>query len=74
MTTGGAGLEWFISSDMFYVEVVLEPSGNVKDVKIHHDGKTERQVSSTNEWNEASLIPPSWLQLINPFHSRAVKS
>lgn len=45
MTTGGAGLEWFISSDMFYVEVVLEPSGNVKDVKIHHDGKTERQVS-----------------------------
>ena len=47
MTTGGAGLEWFISSDMFYVEVVLEPSGNVKDVKIHHEGKTERQVSLT---------------------------
>lgn len=44
MTSGGAGLEWFISSDMFYVEVVLEPSGDVKDVKIHHEGKQERQV------------------------------
>lgn len=44
MTSGGAGLEWFISSDMFYVEVVLEPSGGVKDVKIHHEGKQERQV------------------------------
>lgn len=45
MTSGGGGLEWFISSDMFYVEVVLEPSGDVKDVKIHHEGKQERQVT-----------------------------
>lgn len=42
---GPTGLDWFISSDMFYLEVVLEPSGGVKDVKIHHEGKVEQQVS-----------------------------
>lgn len=40
---GPTGLDWFISSDMFYLEVVLEPSGGVKDVKIHHEGKVEQQ-------------------------------
>ncbi|XP_066993755.2 mediator of RNA polymerase II transcription subunit 1 [Anabrus simplex] len=40
---GPTGLDWFISSDMFYLEVVLEASGGVKDVKIHHDGKVEQQ-------------------------------
>ncbi|XP_032453242.1 mediator of RNA polymerase II transcription subunit 1 isoform X1 [Nasonia vitripennis] len=35
--------ELFISSDMFFLEVLLEPSGAVKDVKIHHDGKNEQQ-------------------------------
>lgn len=29
---------------MFYVEVVLESNGRIKDVKIHHDGTGERQV------------------------------
>lgn len=33
----------FISSDMFYLEIVLEPTGAVKDVKIHHEGKMEQQ-------------------------------
>lgn len=33
----------FISSDMFYLEIVLEQTGDVKDVKIHHDGKMEQQ-------------------------------
>lgn len=33
----------FISSDMFYLEIVLEPTGAVKDVKIHHEGKKDQQ-------------------------------
>ncbi|XP_060521486.1 mediator of RNA polymerase II transcription subunit 1 [Cylas formicarius] len=33
----------FIFSDMFYLEIVLEASGVVKDVKIHHEGKAEPQ-------------------------------
>lgn len=41
---GPTGLELFISSDMFYLEVSLEHSGCVKDVKIHHEGKLEQQV------------------------------
>lgn len=41
---GPTGLEIFISSEMFYLEVMLEPSGGVKDVKVHHDGKVEQQV------------------------------
>ncbi|XP_059471601.1 mediator of RNA polymerase II transcription subunit 1 [Neocloeon triangulifer] len=40
---GLSGTDWFISSDMFYLEVVLEQSGCVKDVKIHHEGKVEQQ-------------------------------
>ena len=41
---GLSGTDWFISSDMFYLEVVLEQTGGVKDVKIHHEGKVEQQV------------------------------
>ncbi|KAK6618199.1 hypothetical protein RUM44_002650 [Polyplax serrata] len=40
---GPTGLELFISSDMFYLEVSLEYSGSVKDVKVHHEGKLEQQ-------------------------------
>ena len=29
---------------MFYLEIILEDNGGVKDVKIHHDGKSEPQV------------------------------
>ena len=43
---GGSPLDWFISSDMFYLEVMLESSGGVKDVRIHHEGKVEQQVSN----------------------------
>lgn len=42
---GGSPLDWFISSDMFYLEVMLESTGGVKDVRIHHEGKVEQQVS-----------------------------
>ncbi|XP_021921531.1 mediator of RNA polymerase II transcription subunit 1 isoform X2 [Zootermopsis nevadensis] len=40
---GGSPLDWFISSDMFYLEVMLESTGGVKDVRIHHEGKVEQQ-------------------------------
>ncbi|CAG9773948.1 unnamed protein product [Ceutorhynchus assimilis] len=33
----------FIFSDMFYLEIILEQTGAVKDVKIHHEGKVEQQ-------------------------------
>lgn len=33
----------FIYSDMFYLEIILEHTGVVKDVKIHHEGKAEQQ-------------------------------
>lgn len=42
--SGPPGTELFISSDMFFLEVLLEPTGVVKDVKIHHEGKNEQQV------------------------------
>ncbi|KAF6213795.1 hypothetical protein GE061_011517 [Apolygus lucorum] len=41
--TGPTGMDLFISSDMFYLEVTLESSGGVKDVKIHHDGQGGQQ-------------------------------
>uniref|UniRef100_T1J8I3 Mediator of RNA polymerase II transcription subunit 1 n=1 Tax=Strigamia maritima TaxID=126957 RepID=T1J8I3_STRMM len=37
-TAGPNGTDCFISSDMFYVEVLLEMNGSVKDVKIAHHG------------------------------------
>ncbi|XP_046678698.1 mediator of RNA polymerase II transcription subunit 1 isoform X2 [Homalodisca vitripennis] len=42
---GPSGLDFFISTDMFYLELVLEPSGGVKDVKVHHEGKVEQPQS-----------------------------
>lgn len=48
MMSGPPGTEIFISSDMFFLEVLLEPSGLVRDVKIHHEGKSEQQVSTTD--------------------------
>lgn len=48
MTSGTSNsnfTELFITSDMFYLEVLLEPSGAVKDVKINHEGKPEQQVN-----------------------------
>lgn len=43
-TVGPSGKDIFVSSDMFYLEIILEDNGAVKDVKIHHDGKSEPQV------------------------------
>ncbi|KAF5288427.1 hypothetical protein FQR65_LT02079 [Abscondita terminalis] len=40
---GPSGTELFISSDMFYFEIILEQSGAVRDVKVHHEGKVEQQ-------------------------------
>ncbi|XP_055692700.1 mediator of RNA polymerase II transcription subunit 1 [Lutzomyia longipalpis] len=36
----------FISSDMFYLEIVLDDSGAVQDVKVHHECKIEQQSCS----------------------------
>lgn len=44
---GPSGVELFISSDMFYLEIILDQSGTVRDVKVHHEGKVEQQ--SCNE-------------------------
>uniref|UniRef100_A0A0C9R6G8 Mediator of RNA polymerase II transcription subunit 1 n=1 Tax=Fopius arisanus TaxID=64838 RepID=A0A0C9R6G8_9HYME len=43
MVPNGTETGLFISSDMFFLEVLLEPSGIVKDVKIQHEGKNEQQ-------------------------------
>jgi mediator of RNA polymerase II transcription subunit 1 len=51
MMSGPPGTEIFISSDMFFLEVLLEPSGLVRDVKIHHEGKSEQQVNRMNVIN-----------------------
>ncbi|KAL4707777.1 hypothetical protein ACJJTC_001723 [Scirpophaga incertulas] len=40
---GTSGVNLFISSDMFYLEILVEASGSIKDVKIHHEGKIEQQ-------------------------------
>ncbi|XP_052747649.1 mediator of RNA polymerase II transcription subunit 1 [Galleria mellonella] len=40
---GTSGVNIFISSDMFYLEILVEFSGAVKDVKIHHEGRIEQQ-------------------------------
>lgn len=36
----------FISSDMFYLEVILDAGGTVQDVKVHHECKIEQQSCS----------------------------
>lgn len=36
-------LNLFISSDMFYLEIILDASGKVHDVKVHHEFKVEQQ-------------------------------
>lgn len=33
------GYELFITSDVFYLEIILQESGAVHDVKVHHEGK-----------------------------------
>ncbi|KAL7731411.1 hypothetical protein ACLKA6_010570 [Drosophila palustris] len=33
----------FISTDMFYVEILLDASGKLNDVKVHHECKSEQQ-------------------------------
>lgn len=36
----------FISSDMFYLEIILDGTGTVQDVKVHHECKIEQQSCS----------------------------
>lgn len=38
-----SGVELFISSDMFYLEIVLNQTGAVCDVKVHHEGSLEQK-------------------------------
>ncbi|KAK9888255.1 hypothetical protein WA026_000520 [Henosepilachna vigintioctopunctata] len=40
---GNSDVQLFISSDMFYLEILLDSSGTVQDVKVHHEGKVEQQ-------------------------------
>ena len=61
---GGSPLDWFISSDMFYLEVMLESSGGVKDVRIHHEGKVEQQVSNLIAFFMDSV--EYWVVFIHP--------
>lgn len=42
-TADGSGRAFFISSDMFYLEVIVEPTGKVQEVHILHEGKSEPQ-------------------------------
>ncbi|XP_017128450.1 mediator of RNA polymerase II transcription subunit 1 isoform X1 [Drosophila elegans] len=35
----------FISTDMFYVEILLDAAGSLSDVKVHHECKIEQQSS-----------------------------
>ncbi|KAH8368488.1 hypothetical protein KR084_012303, partial [Drosophila pseudotakahashii] len=35
----------FISTDMFYVEILLDTAGSLSDVKVHHECKIEQQSS-----------------------------
>ncbi|ALC45212.1 MED1 [Drosophila busckii] len=42
----------FISTDMFYVEILLDASGNLNDVKVHHECKIEHQSSSSSSCSE----------------------
>lgn len=36
----------FISSDMFYLEIILDTNGTVQDVKVHHECKMKQQSCS----------------------------
>ncbi|XP_055536445.1 mediator of RNA polymerase II transcription subunit 1 [Wyeomyia smithii] len=36
----------FISSDMFYLEIILDSNGTVQDVKVHHECKMRQQSCS----------------------------
>ncbi|KAH8304067.1 hypothetical protein KR044_006939, partial [Drosophila immigrans] len=36
----------FISTDMFYVEILLDTEGKLSDVKVHHECKSEQPPSS----------------------------
>ncbi|KAH8419522.1 hypothetical protein KR222_004074, partial [Zaprionus bogoriensis] len=39
----------FISTDMFYVEILLDASGKLNDVKVHHECKIEQQSASSSD-------------------------
>ncbi len=62
-------LHWFISTDMFYVEVVLEPNGHIKDVKINHnctgEAHDDGQVTYLM-WNIFVLRQLFWCSFFNP--------
>jgi len=42
----------FISTDMFYVEILLDANGNLNDVKVHHECKSEQQSNSSSSSSE----------------------
>uniref|UniRef100_A0A8D8LNG0 Mediator of RNA polymerase II transcription subunit 1 n=1 Tax=Cacopsylla melanoneura TaxID=428564 RepID=A0A8D8LNG0_9HEMI len=77
---GQSGFDWFISSDMFYLEVVLEASGNVKDVKIHHEGRDQQsceeliQCLQNQDFNDFSVQLESLTSIYQLNAEKKVKS
>lgn len=63
--SGPPGTELFISSDMFFLEVLLEPTGVVKDVKIHHEGKNEQQVQIFNFHEKIIFLNTFYYMILN---------
>lgn len=57
------GTECYITSDMFYVEVQLDPTGLLCDVKVAHHGEnpvvriTEKDKKNTFVFGTAVLLP-----------------
>jgi hypothetical protein len=46
--SGSDGMDCFISSDMFYVEVFLLQSGEVSRVRVQHSSENEPKVNKEN--------------------------
>ncbi|XP_062135383.1 mediator of RNA polymerase II transcription subunit 1 isoform X1 [Drosophila sulfurigaster albostrigata] len=46
----------FISTDMFYVEILLDTEGKLSDVKVHHECKSEQPSTSPSSSSSADLL------------------
>lgn len=59
---------------MFYVEVVLEPNGDIKDVKIHHENNVEQQVYSLSVMTSERFDSKRVLKFITVCYFRIAKN
>ncbi|KAH8369874.1 hypothetical protein KR093_001338, partial [Drosophila rubida] len=46
----------FISTDMFYVEILLDTEGKLSDVKVHHECKSEQPSTSPSSSSSTDLL------------------